>query len=114
MARQPKPMAAGKPARVEMKLVPDQNLELPYPRMYSNYVSIHSSPFDFTLRFCDALPLYEKPKATAGGSLENKIPIKAEIIIPIKVFPELIKAMQIHYDRYLKIYVKDQGDEKKE
>lgn len=103
-----------KKAAVTIKLVPDQNCELPYPRMYSNYVSIHSSPYDFTLRFCDALPLYEKPVKIAGGTIENKIPIRAEIIMPVKVFPELIKAMQIHYDRYMEIYGKDQNNEKKE
>ncbi len=36
----------------QIKIVPDSNLER--KRVYSNFVNISHSPFDFTLTFCDA------------------------------------------------------------
>ena len=97
MALKSTPAAKGELGKTEVKLIPDPNFEFSYPRYYSNHVSLHSTPLDFTLRFCEALPIYEKPKNIHGGKMELKIPIKAEIVIPKEVFPALIKAMQEHY-----------------
>ena len=36
--------------------------------------------------------------------MELKIPIKAEIVIPKEVFPALIRVMQEHYEKYIKVY----------
>jgi len=89
----------------KIKLVPDPDLVLPYPRYYSNFVEVNHTPFDFALRFCDVLPIYEKPEELQRGKeLEKRIPIKAEIVIPKDVFPNLIKTMQEQYDRYMKDY----------
>jgi hypothetical protein len=111
MAPKKRPPVQKEPAPTEVKLIPDPTFELPYPRHYSNHVSIHSTPFDFTLRFCEALPIYEPPKSVRGEIIEVKIPIKAEIVIPKEVFPTLITAMKEHYDKYLKIY--DEASEHK-
>lgn len=89
---------------IEVRPVPDPDFVLPYPRLYSNFVAINSSPFDFTLRFCDALPLFEKPTSNKEGAIEIKIPIQAEIVLPKEVFFSLIKTMQEHYDKYNKAY----------
>ena len=112
MARKTTIVSTGKPVAAEVKLVPDPKLELPYPRLYANYVAVNSSPFDFTLRFCDALPLYERPKVR-DGVMEVKIPIVAEIILPLNVFPDMIKAMQLHYDNRNEAYGEAVKDEKK-
>jgi len=65
----------------EVLLTPDPTLQLPYPRFYSNHVVVRSTPFDFTLRFCDAIPIEEKPDDVEGKILELKVPIKAEIVM---------------------------------
>jgi len=96
--------AGVKVIRREVVLTPDPTFQLPYPRFYSNHVVVRSTPFDFTLRFCDAIPIDEKSEATTQGKiLEVKVPIKAEIIISKEIFPIFIKTLQEHYDRYLKI-----------
>ena len=88
---------------VKIKIVPDPTIETPYPRIYSNYVAVQSTPFDFTLRFCDAVPIFDQPK---GGAeiVENHVPIIAEIVLPVAIFPSLIDAMKQQYDNYLKTY----------
>lgn len=104
MGRKAKPATLNEQGKTEVKLIPDPNFEFSYPHYYSNHISIHSTPLDFTLRFCEALPVYEKPKNIHGGTVELKIPIKAEIVIPKEVFPNLITVMQEHYDKYIKAY----------
>ena len=94
-----------------VKLVPDPNFVISYPRFYSNVVMIQSTPYDFTLRFCEALPLYDSTKA--GAEIESKMPIKAEIVIPKEVFPVLISALQNHYDKHVKAHGEGNKDEKK-
>jgi len=88
---------------VTVKIIPDPTVETPYPRIYSNYVAVQSTPFDFTLKFCDAIPMFEKPESSIGV-VENRIPILAEIILPVTVFPNLIDAMNQQYQQYLKAY----------
>ena len=114
MAPKSKSAPVDKPIGIEVHLVPDPKLELPYPRLYSNHISIHSSPFDFTLRFCDALPVYEMPKNLQRGILEVKVPIVAEIIVPLEVFPSLINAMQEHLQKHQEALNKLSEGEKKE
>jgi hypothetical protein len=114
MTQKSKSVPTEKPIKLAIKIVPDPNIELSYPRLYSNHAEIRSSPYDFTLRFCDALPLSEKPKIIHNGIAEIKAPIKAEIIIPLDMFPNLIKAMQDHYDKHKKAYEEAAKDEKEE
>jgi len=99
--------------KTEVKLIPDPEFEFHYPRYYSNHVSIHSTPLDFTLRFCEALPVYEKPKIDHDETIELKIPIKAEIVIPKEVFAALISAMQDHYEKYTNAYAETPEKEAK-
>ncbi len=87
-----------------VKLIADPKFEFSYPRYYANHVEIRSTPFDFSLRFCEALPIYEVPVEGPDGIIEIKIPIKAEIVIPKDILPALIKAMQDNYDRYIEAY----------
>ena len=114
MAPKSKPVVKNELGKTEVQLIPDPKFEFLYPRYYSNYVFLHSTPLDFTIRFCEALPVYDDSKTTHAGKIELKIPIKAEIVIPKEVFPALIKAMQDHYEKYLKVYSEAPKDEKKE
>jgi len=98
---------------VRIKAVPDATMELPYPRLYANLALVQSTPFDFTIRFCDALPMYDIPEAPDGEIIENKIPIVAEIVLPVGVFPNLIEAMTKHFNQYMQVYGEPKKDEKK-
>jgi len=109
MAKNPSPHK-----EISINAVPDPHFEIPYPRYYSNYISVHHTPYDFTLRFCDALPIYEMPELSADGTAEIKIPIKTEVVIPAAVFPDLIKAMQDQYKKYQKKFEGAAKNEKEE
>lgn len=106
MAKQLKQTSQDVSVETAVNLVPDPTFEFTYPHYYANHVSIHSTPLDFTLRFCEALPIYEQTKKP-GGQIDLKIPIKAEIVIPKEVFPALIDAMQKHYNMYVNVYQQD-------
>ena len=97
---------------VKVKLIPDPEIIINYPRLYANYAAVQSSPFDFTIRFCDALPIFEKPEKK-DGILEKRIPVVAEIVLPIKLFPNLIDVMTKQYEQYVKAYGDPQKNEKK-
>jgi hypothetical protein len=97
---------------ITVKVVPDPTVKISYPRIYSNYVAVQSTPSDFTLRFCDALPIFEKPEIK-DGIVENRVPILAEIILPVSVFQNLIKVMTQQYEKYQEIYMEPKKDEKK-
>ena len=43
---------------VNFTIVPDEDHTT--PRVYSNFCSIQNSPFDFTLTFCEMLPIGER------------------------------------------------------
>ena len=43
---------------VNFTIVPDEDPSV--PRVYSNFCSIQNSPFDFTLTFCEMLPIGER------------------------------------------------------
>ena len=49
----------GPPERkqINFTIVPDE--ETGEPRIYANFCSISHTPFDFTLTFCEVLPLSE-------------------------------------------------------
>jgi hypothetical protein len=97
---------------VQVKIVPDPTVTVQFPRFYSNYVAVHSTPFDMTLRFCDVAPIFDK-EAGEDGIVENHVPIVAEVVLPPSIFPGLIEAMAKQYDKYLESYTGAEEHEKK-
>ena len=81
---------------IEVNLVPSDEL-LPN-RLYANYVQVAQTPYDFSLKFCDATPI------SGGNNIEGKIthtiPIVAEITISFDLMPSFIKALQDQYEMY--------------
>lgn len=75
-------------------------------RIYSNFASISNSPHDFTITFCDVIPLYNEQKEEVIKSGTVPAPIQAEIVIPISFVDSLIKALSQHYENYKKIVKK--------
>ncbi|MFH1982440.1 MAG: DUF3467 domain-containing protein [Pseudomonadota bacterium] len=82
---------------VELKLRADASL--PVKRLYSNYVEVAHSPYDFTLRFCDVGPIDNVANLAASGG-EHKVPVVAEIAIPFQILPGLIQALQRQVEQH--------------
>ncbi|HSL21688.1 MAG TPA: DUF3467 domain-containing protein [Vicinamibacterales bacterium] len=64
------------------------------PRTYSNFCAISHTPFDFTLTFCEVLPLSEKDIREAEADHVVRAPVRARIVVPVQVLPNLIAALQ--------------------
>lgn len=90
---------------VEVTVVPSDDLIS--NRQYSNFVQVAHSPYDFTLRFCDAPPMYN-PENIVKNKDVFPVPIVAEIAIPVDLMPNLIKTLQIQYDKFQSTYGKKQ------
>jgi hypothetical protein len=87
---------------VNFTIVPDEGTEV--PRVYSNFCAIQHSPFDFTLTFCDVLPLSERQLREAQASQAVKAPIRARIAFPAHMLPGLIAALQENFRIYQETY----------
>ncbi len=57
---------------VNFTVVPDEDSTV--PRIYSNFCSIQNSPFDFTLTFCEMLPLGERELNQAQADARREGP----------------------------------------
>ena len=64
------------------------------PRTYANFCAVNHTPFDFTLTFCEVMPLSEKEIRDAESEHLVKAPIRARIVIPMQFVPTLIAALQ--------------------
>ena len=52
---------ADQPKQINFTIVPgDDAPDAPAPRTYANFCSIAHTPFDFTLTFCEVMPLSDK------------------------------------------------------
>lgn len=65
-------------------------------RTYANFCAISHTPFDFTLSFCEVQPLSPKDIEAAESEHVVRAPVKAHIILPLQVVPNLIAALQEH------------------
>lgn len=81
---------------IEVTLVPDGDISP--SRIYSNYVEVAQTPYDFSLKFCDATPV--SINKVVEGKVTHPIPIVAEIAIQFNLMPEFIKALQTQYKSY--------------
>lgn len=83
---------------VNFTIVPDDDSRL--PRVYSNFCSIQNSPFDFTLTFCEMLPIGERELQQAQQSQIVKAPVRARMVVPVQMVPGLIAALQENLRMY--------------
>lgn len=88
--------------QLNFTIVPDD--EAAGPRTYANFCAIAHTPFDFTLTFCEVLPLSEKDIREAGEDHVIKAPIRARIVVPVQFIPNLIGALQEHMRVYSESY----------
>ena len=89
--------------QINFTIVPDDAADL--PRIYSNFCAISHTPFDFTLSFCEVLPLSERDINQAQTEHVVRAPVRAKIAVPLQVVPTLITALQEH----MRIYSESTG-----
>ena len=84
------------PARkqINFSIVPDE--QPGEPRTYANFCSIAHTPFDFTLTFCEVMPLSEKELQTAETDHIVRAPVRARVVVPVQFVPTLVQALQEH------------------
>jgi hypothetical protein len=91
--------------QINFTIVPDDREEL--PRTYANFCAISHTPFDFTLTFCEVLPLNEKAIQAAETEHIVKAPVRSKIVVPLQVVPNLIAALQEH----MRVYSESTGQQ---
>jgi hypothetical protein len=82
------------PKQINFTIVPDDDATA--PRTYSNFCSIAHTPFDFTLTFCEVMPLTDKEIRAAESEHVVRAPVRAKIVVPVQFVPNLVAAMQEH------------------
>src|SRR5258705_455561 len=66
------------------------------PRTYANFCSIAHTPFDFTLTFCEVMPLSERELREAESDHVVRAPVRARVVVPVQFVPNLVAALQEH------------------
>ena len=92
---------------VNFTVVPDETSNV--PRVYSNFCSIQNSPFDFTLTFCEMLPIGEREVEQAQTSHIVKAPVRARMVVPVQMIPGLIAALQENFRLYQDSFAPPKG-----
>ena len=79
---------------INFTIVPDETGAR--ERVYANFCAISHTPFDFTLTFCEVMPLSEKDLRQAQTDQVLRAPVRARVAIPVQLMPNLIAALQDH------------------
>lgn len=93
--------------QVNFTIIPEDAPDV--ARIYSNFCSIQNSPFDFTLTFCEMLPLAERDIEQAQKSHAVKAPVRVRLVVPVQMVPGLIAALQENYRLYQESYGPTKG-----
>jgi hypothetical protein len=78
--------------QINFTIVPDETTA--GPRTYANFCAVNHTPFDFTITFCEMTPLSEKDIRAAEADHVVRAPVKARVVLPVQVLPNLIAALQ--------------------
>ena len=92
---------------VNFTVVPEEDTSV--PRIYANFCSIQHSPFDFTLTFCEMLPLGEREIREAESTHTVRAPFKGRMVVPVQLIPGLIGALQENYKLFQDAYGPPKG-----
>ena len=82
------------PKQINFTIVPAEESSESTTRIYSNFCSIAHTPFDFTLTFCEVMPLSEKEVRDAAQDHVVRAPVRARIVVPVQFIPNLLSALQ--------------------
>src|SRR6187402_3898612 len=96
---------ADQPKQINFTIVPaDDTPDSPAPRTYANFCSIAHTPFDFTLTFCEVMPLSEQELRDAENQHVVKAPVRARVVVPVQFLPNLVAALQEHMRVFSETY----------
>lgn len=88
--------------QINFTIVPDEKPG--EPRTYANFCSIAHTPFDFTLTFCEVMPLSEQDLRLAETEHVVRAPVRARVVVPVQFVPNLIAALQEHLRVFSETY----------
>ena len=88
--------------QINFTIVPDERGG--ETREYANFCSVAHTPFDFTLTFCEVMPLTEQQLRTAETDQTVRAPIRSKIVIPVQLVPNLVHTLQEHLRIYQESY----------
>ena len=93
------------PKQINFTIAPgDDAASAGAPRTYSNFCSIAHTPFDFTLTFCEVMPLSEKEIKEAESDHVVRAPVRGKIVVPPQLVPNLIAALQENWRVFSESY----------
>ena len=98
------------PKQINFTIIPDDGAaegaggDKSAARTYSNFCSIAHTPFDFTLTFCEVMPLTDKEIKEAEAEHIVRAPVRARIVVPVQFVPNLITALQEHWRVFSESY----------
>jgi len=81
--------------QINFTIIPDDQ-QPGEARTYANFCSIAHTPFDFTLTFCEVMPLSEKELREAESEHVVRAPVRARVVVPVQFVPNLVAALQEH------------------
>ena len=79
--------------QINFTIVPDDDGAGP-ARVYANFCGVAHTPFDFTLTFCEVMPLSEKEIKTAEAEHVVRAPVRVKVVVPVQFVPTLVAALQ--------------------
>jgi hypothetical protein len=93
------------PKQINFTIVPgDDPAGAAAPRTYSNFCAIAHTPFDFTLTFCEVMPLSEKEIKEAETEHVIRAPVRVKVVVPPQLLPNLIAALQENWRVFSESY----------
>src|SRR3954468_3879910 len=90
------------PKQINFTILPEEDTSA--PRTSANFCSIAHAPFDFTLTFCEVMPLSEKEIKEAETQHVVRAPVPARVVVSVQFVPNLITALQEHWRVYSESY----------
>ena len=88
--------------QINFTIIPDE--EPGGARIYANFCSIAHTPFDFTLTFCEVMPLSDKEIKEAESEHVVHAPVRVKVVVPVQFVPNLIAALQEHWRVFTESY----------
>ena len=86
--------------QINFTIVPDE--QPGEPRTYANFCSIAHTPFDFTLTFCEVMPLSEKEVRDAERPARRQgAGTRTRVVVPVQFLPNLVAALAGAHARVL-------------
>jgi hypothetical protein len=71
--------------QINFTIIPDE--QAGEPRTYANFCSIAHTPFDFTLTFCEVMPLSDQALQEAESNHVVRAPVRARVVVPVQFVP---------------------------